>query len=967
MFSRSLWHIVALMAALSLVALACSGGDDKADEQPDTSADTGADTGADAGDDADDDAGSDSVTPPGTCLEALEAAQTIAGDGLDGPVEVVFDEWGVPHIFATTEADMFYAEGFVVAFHRIIQMHAMRRIPSGTWSKSPAAGAGDLSTDVYMRLLNLRGVAEEMWADIQANEPEVKAMLESFAEGVNAYIAYATAKPGVQPFEWMAVGEIEAWTPVDSLVVARLQSWDLSFEGNGDKIKLMAVVQGLAATWAATPLAGLLADLVQVAPSTDTLSLPPSTRGSAPGATAAAPTTQRVPSLASRATLERVLAGLDAVPMKPGVLTQPGFGSNNWIVAGAHTASGAAMLANDTHLSLRNPAVFFEIHMNTARAGGDIDLAGVCFPGIPGVILGHNGKAAWGATVYYADVTDVYVEAWTEGAPSTVLLDGAPVEVTIRDEVFDYARPDEGCEAWIDAFIGGTSYDLEEVDGRCQLTVHVEVVPHHGPVIPGSKGSDGEGNPIALTWKWTGFEPTSEMVTAHGFLSMDTPEGFLTAAKAFGVGAQNWVYADVDGHIAYAAYARVPVRKHLAEGDATYPTWFPMPGTGCCEWTGFVPLEDLPSAVDPDEGYLFTANGDALGHTLDGDPFNDATYQGYGFANGHRATRIEELFEARIASGEPFDLAAMQRIQADVRSPMGARMTGAILAAVAAGEAADAGEVDADPALAGLVTEAMKAARDRLADWDFEAAAGSDEGATEAQKESAVATSIFNAWLIHVIQGVLVNKGVPVDYDRDMLARLILRMVEAPETLATWDETLGDSLLWDDPTTADVVESRHLIIIKALDAALAFLSNPDVVGPAEAGGFGTDDMSAWMWGDLHTLQLTSALGGEAFIPPVSVYEHGFPRPGDMYGVNAANPGIEDTSFRYSSGAAIRNVFTLLPDGIQADTVIPGGEDARAFNPHYADQMELWVRHQTHPLYQDPADIEASAEACWRLE
>jgi penicillin amidase len=956
---------------LSLALPACGGGSSGSDATADATLDgtvpvdafeAGPDGTADAAPEATPDTAPD-TTPGATCLGSVAADASYSVPGVSAPVEVVVDQWGVPHVYAANEHDLFVAEGYVVARNRFIQMHGMRRIASGTFSSSPAAGASDLSNDVYFRVLGMRRVSEAMWADIQANQPEIKAMLEAFAAGVNAYIAGVKDRTLAEPLEWGFLGEIEPWTPVDSLVIGRLQSWDLAFESNGDKIERMQRMLELKTQFAGTEFEGIDADLYPIAPAEPTTPLP-TDQLREPAATNRLLLTSGYLRAFDPAWLAHTRQALSSVTARPGAKTVPGFGSNNWIVSGEHTTTGQPIVANDTHLALRNPAVFFELQLDTKRAGGDLDLAGVCFPGIPGIILGSNGVAAWGATVYYADVTDVYIERYTAGSPSTVLFNGGQVPVEVRAEVLDYAKPSGGCEAWLSDFVKGTTYEVAEVDGRCQLTVQLETVPHHGPVIPGSKGTDLQGNPIALTWKWTGFEPTKELATVYGLMKMKTPDDFLAATGQFGVGAQNWVYGDVNGHIAYAAYVHVPVRAHLATPPVANPPWLPFPGDGCCEWTGMVPLAEMPHAVDPAQGFLITANGDALGYTLDGDPLNDPTYQGYGFANGLRAHRIRELFDERLANGGKLDVAALQAIQADHLSPLGRRLTDHVLAAVEAAEKAAASDPDVNPAYAPYATETIKDARDRLAAWDFQAESGVGDGVTQAQKDAAVATSIFNAWLVFVAKGVLDTKDVP-PYDTGVEEKFLLNLFNDPVGLATYSPVTGDSTLWDDPDT-ELLEDRHLVVLQALDAALNFLANPAQVGVAQAGGFGTDDMSQWLWGNLHTLTMGSALGGEANIPPDSQFPAGYPRPGDNEVVDACHPGLSDTSFTFKNGPAIRNVFECLADGVHPYTVIPGGENANFPNDHYADLFDLWATNQAHPLNRVEAEVKATAEGCWNL-
>jgi penicillin G amidase len=908
------------------------------------------------------------IEPARTCLDdQVESKDEFSFEGVDGPVEVIIDAWGVPHIFATTEKDLFYAQGFVVARYRFIQMHAMRAIASGVFGSSAAADADDLSNDVYMRILNLRGVAEEMWSEVDASGEPVGDMLLSFADGVNEYIAQVEAGNVDKPLEWPLVGEIGPWTPVDTLTIARLQSWDLSFDGRTDKVHNAARVAELQERWANSDIVGIIGDLHGLAPSTDAIVLDFDGARNAPifdmAKSLAQPFYKRLPA----SYWKKVQKALASVEIHPGAFGTRDVGSNNWTVSGDLTADGVSLVANDTHLSLRNPPVFFEVHLNTARAGGDIDSAGVCFPGIPGVILGHNQVAAWGATVYYADATDVYTETVIFGDTPAVLFNNEEVPMVVRTETFLYNVLSSGpCEDWVNEFIAGTDYTVETTDDGCLLTVNVLEVPHHGPVIPESMTEVADGMGTALTWKWTGFEPSNEVQMLYELLRIKTPEEFIDAVSHFGVGAQNWVYGDVNGHIAYAAFCKIPVRQCLEEvEDTMYPSFLPYPGNGECEWNGMVPLEDLPQAIDPDRGYIFTANGDSLGYTLDGDPYNDETYQGYMFAPGLRVTRIKEHLAAKVAAG-PVTIEDMQDIQADHHSPLGARLTPFVLAAITAANEAKAGVEGSDPMLAEFGDdEGLAAVAEYLGKWSFKAAAGALPDTSEAEAKDAIATAIFNAWAVHVSQEILGDK-MESPYDIQFQVRFLFRLFEEPETLDTYNAELGDSLLWDNTTTEEV-ESRNYVILVAMQAALDFLANPDLVGVAAKGGFGTDDMSEWHWGKLHTLKMRHALGGKFNIPSDDTFPDGYPRNGDNFSVDAANAGLSDTTFTYGSGAAIRNVYIMDADNPHGQTSIPGGQDASVGRPHYADQFELWKVNQTHPLHTKVEDLVPDAESCFILE
>jgi penicillin amidase len=898
------------------------------------------------------------------CLDEVASGKSYAIPGLTDSVQVVTDKWGVPHVYAKNADDLFAAHGFVTAMDRIIQMQGMRLILRGTFADTNVGEAGDLSNDVYMRLLGMQVVTEKMWTDVQANEPEVKAVLEAYARGVTAYIDLAKAGKVAKPLEWDYLGHWDAWTPVDTLMIGRLQSWDLSFDHNTDEISMAQTLSKLLAKVKGTPLEALAMDAYRIAPATDATIRPVSGGGGGPRG--AAPSIAAVLAQFPDGYLERVSGILAGVKMRPGTVRM-GAGSNSWAVSGSLTATGKAILANDPHLALRNPAVFHLVHLDTAAAGGDLALAGVSFPGIPGIILGHSQHGAWSGTVHDYDVTDVYVEKYTPaagGKAASVELDGKQVDVVVRKEQFTYAKPAKGCEDFIEDFVKGLSYAVKEEAGKCVLDVDIEVVPHHGPIIPGTKAKDAEGKDIAMTWRWTGFEPTKDLKAVVGLWKAKTTDDVKAALAYFGVGAQNWLWAGVDGHIVWAPFARVPIRKHLdGSGTTTYPPWLPMPGTGCCEWTGDVPIADLPQAVDPAEGWIATANNDPLGYTLDNNPLNDARYLGCDYDIGFREKRIQTLLSGLFTAGKKVTVEDMQAIQADHVSPLGVRLTPEITKAVqfATEEAATPGT---HPELAGVVallTADVKAAAGYLEDWDGVAESGVGDGVTEAQKKSSIAASVFNAWLVFVQRDLLENKGL-AGLEDQYKGRLLTALFTAPDKLATWDATAQDSLIWDDLSTAVTVESRHVVILKALSEAVAWLSDPAKVGPKNAGGFGTTDMTKWTWGSLHTLTLPHALGGEANIPPESKYPDGYPRHGDQFNVDACNPGISNLDFRYTHGPSNRPVFLLDAD-IPTQNVLPGGQSGAFPGKHYSDEFYLYVANQTHPLDFTQAAVIADAESC----
>jgi penicillin amidase len=317
------------------------------------------------------------------------------------------------------------------------------------------------------------------------------------------------------------------------------------------------------------------------------------------------------------------------------IATAGDFGSNNWVVSAGSSETGRPLLANDPHLALRSPPLFFMCHLNTARArpSDGFDISGLQFPGLPGVLLGYNRDIAWGLTTTGFDVTDYYLETITEGAdgePDTVLFEGRQVPIQIVTEMIDNGR-------------GG------------QVRVEFEVVPHHGPIIPVIR--DGqvvprEGN-TAISVRWTGFEPSSEVTALLGISRARTVADAREALRAFENGNQNWVVITRDGHIFWKAPSRVPVRDPRAmtfdpaTGEGIGPNLV-LSGAGEHEWIGDVPYDELPELEDPRLGYIATANQDQVGNTADDNPFNDEHYFAILQDPGFRQARIRELISSSM-------------------------------------------------------------------------------------------------------------------------------------------------------------------------------------------------------------------------------------------------------------------------------------------------------------------------------
>lgn len=498
--------------------------------------------------------------------------------GLKAPVQVLRDAWYVPHIYAQSIEDAIFAQGFVHAQERLWQMDFNRRVVAGRLSE--VLGEGGLLPDRVMRTMGFRRVVEEEARQIE--EP-LAGLCQAYCQGVNAGIEQAVQR-GRLPIEFSLLGyKPEPWVTADTLGFTKLMSWTLA--GNWDmELMRYQVLKRLGPEKAA----GLELDL---------------------GDTWAA-------------ILDTAPRTIDpSRPFTPAHASE-GAGSNNWVVGGSRTASGCPLLANDMHLDLTAPAIWFENHI----VGGDLEISGITIPGTPFITAGHNRYLAWGYTDGFNDVQDLYEEHLRKNPQGQVEYEfkgeWQPAEVR-REEIR----------------IKGGKTVVEEVTITC-----------HGPIINLLFEKDFPDTP-PLAMKWTAFEPETTVYALYAMnMARDCAE-FHRAVGFFSGPGQNTVYADTQGNIGYTLSGRTPVRAK-GEGLAPVPGW-----TGEYEWTGTIPRDEMPHLYNPARGYVVTANNphsrEPGGHYITRD-----------YCQADRADRITELIE----QNPRLDVAATKKMQYDLVS-----------------------------------------------------------------------------------------------------------------------------------------------------------------------------------------------------------------------------------------------------------------------------------------------------------
>ena len=579
--------------------------------------------------------------------------------GLDAQVVVYRDTFGVPHIYASNQADLFFAQGYVHAQDRFWQMDFWRHIGAGRLSE--LFGDSQLETDQVLRTLGFTRTAKE---EFDSYDPTSKAILESYARGVNAYLAdhqgadlsleYLVLKminPDYQP---------EPWEPIHTLTWGKVMAWDLggNMDGEIEKAILLNEVSPDRA-----------ADLIPPYPADKPVIVPNYLASSEPD-TKAVKNTQGKVDLAiltrSLTAISREFKALDNL-IGPGGI---GIGSNSWAISGDLTDTGMPYLANDPHLGAQMPAIWYEVGLHCREKSPDcpFELTGFSFAGVPGVIIGHNDRIAWGFTNTGPDVQDLYIERINPENPNQYEVNGEWVDMQLVEDTIQVA--------------GGEAVGI---------TVRYT---RHGPVISdttyfGDDFRDRIGvelpDQYAIALRWTALEPNFLFRAIWQFNQATNWQEFRKGAQDFAAPAQNLLYADVEGNIGYQMPGQIPIR---ASGDGSLP----VPGwTDDYEWRNFIPFEDLPFSFNPPEGYIVTANNAVVGPDY---PYLIATV----FAHGHRAQRIGEMVEN--APG-PIDIEYIQQMQGDDKD-LNAEILVPVLLQVPVGE-------EGEPY------------RQILVDWDYQA------------------------------------------------------------------------------------------------------------------------------------------------------------------------------------------------------------------------------------------------------
>src|SRR3954469_24678575 len=923
------------------------------------------------------------------------SGRTMPLAGLEHPVRVVRDRLGVPHVYARSDHDAFFVNGYLQAQDRFFQMDAAqffsRRAADGTRSEVLGPGAFDetLARDVDFRTLGLRRAAERSAAAYPA---WVMADLQAYADGVNLWLARNPLPPEYAALE-LTKASVRPWTPVDSIAIFKHLSWALSSgnfgaEPHNTDVLLSYQDVGRLDGFDGTKL--FFDDVGRNEPFDHTVSIPPAAASGAlsarRGRSGATPALRREP----------VAAAADVLGRGDGRAARGG--SNWWLVSGAQSATGFPLLAGDPHLPLTSPPAWHEIgltvsgerHGNHGRrrdAGGTrMNVYGVGLPGIPGVVQGFNDHLMWTTTHNPLDDVDFFQErvVVSDGVPVATLYKGVAEPLTTVHETFRANRLD-GAADNVEAVAPGARPSGVEVPATTLVVPRL----NNGPLITSPAGPAGEETAIGVAY--TGFAPTRELEALLRFDRARSLREFERGVHFFDVGTQNWGVADTRGNIAYWAAAEAPLREDLQRGTvAGLPPSFVRDGTGALAngWIPdphpapdqalrykILPFEEMPHLVNPARGFIATANNDPVGVSLDNDPFNQLRprggiyYLGWLYATGSREGRITRLLQDALARRGRVSRADMARIQSDVTLVDAQILEPFIQRAYAnartSGSPPQLAALAADPALA----EAVR----RLGAWDASTPTGIPEGYDAAdvsgvrgtpsadEVDNSVAATIYALWRSQILNNTIVATleragldGLPSGYDSDD-DKAMVALRRLLETFATTRGVGASGLdFFDAPDVSLTPQAeRDLIILTSLRQALELAASP-----AFAAAFGgSTDQADYRWGKLHRVTFSHPLGPPFSIPPGAGFTDlapglaGLSTDGGFDTVDAAQHDARVDSpdgFVYGNGPSRRFVGEATPHGIRATEVIAGGESGEPTDPTFGNQLGLWLTNEAHP-------------------
>jgi penicillin amidase len=754
-------------------------------------------------------------------------------EGLSGKVVVYRDDFGVPHVYAESEEDLYRTVGYCLAQDRLWQMDLLRRVCTGRLSE--IFGEELVQTDLLMRALR---IPEKSRLVLAKTEKHILRAVEAFAGGVNFYIR--NHRKNLPP-EFTILGyKPDEWKPEHSLNLVGYMAWDLTLSWYSEVLldKIRREV-GEAMTQELLPELSSFKSVVYPGFESELYESAKASLGSS------------------------LLDGCQP-------LHQMGLtifsGSNNWAVAGKKSVTGKPILANDMHLGLNAPGIWSQMHQVVE---GKLDVTGVILPGQPFIVAGHNNYIAWGFTNVMVDNADFYMEKVHPDNPHQYELNGLWKDMEVRKENIQ---------------IKGGQTKTEEL----RFT-------HRGPIVSHFKKAENR----AISMRWAGNDDSDELRTLYLLNRAKDWGSFTGAMKTFISVSQNTVYADVGGNIGLYCCAGVPIRK---EGDrnTVLPGW-----TDEFDWKGFVPFEELPYSLNPESGFVSSANNKTIGEDY---PF----YISRWFSLPYRIDRIREM----LAEKDKLSISDFKRMQADKKSKLAESLKKIFIS-----------ELGASDGLNSLERQCLE----MVSSWD---------GVLEKKSTEAL---LLEKFLMSFLTNLLLDE-LGEELFKDFLSSFILREYAVHNVMES-----KDSLWCDDVNTDGNRETFADIIKKSFKETVESLRIEWGENPVE-----------WEWGKVHRLTLAHPLGSVKVLDRLFRFNRGPFEVGGSYHTVCPYTYPFGNPFAATSGASQRHIYSLA-DWDASLSVIPTGVSGIPASPHYCDQTEKYTQNQYHPDYTSRSLIEKNAQ------
>ncbi len=817
----------------------------------------------------------------------------ISLEGLTAPVEIIRDKDGIPHIYAENRQDLFFAQGYVHAQDRFWQMEFWRRIGAGRLSE--LFGEDQLDSDIFLRTMGFARVAQR---EFDILDDKTKDALKAYSLGVNAWIA--DRKPEKMALEFRLLKltgvevEIDPWEPHHSLTWTKVMSYDLGGNMSTESL-VMSVLRS----------AGLsnMEDYISTF-------------------------REGFPFIVSEEEYHSFREKMGLAPLDVNASSQAGLlrrtpgtedavGSNNWVISGEHTESGKPILANDMHLSIQMPSIWYEVALHCT--GPDpLNVKGYSFAGVPGVVAGHNKSIAWGITNGTLDVQDLYYER---------------LNIENPDLYWDN-------EQWNPLDIIYETIKIEGEDDPYVLRIRHTA---NGPLIsdtPGyrhlrsfavepEKSFPENLTMTAVSLRWTALDDSRTLMSILKLDEAETYEEFREALSYWDCPGQNIVYADKEGNIAYQLTGKQPIRT-VGTGTGLLPGWMPE-----YRWQGFIPFEDLPASLNPEKGYIVTANQPIV------DDFYPYVFSDH-FAFGYRAKRIVQLVEEGLGGMTVDD---NKKIQFDHFSIAAMDIISRIQIQYFEAIYDDLEKIPEDETLKEkkerektreetlvMINEAYKS----LKNWDGVQLRDSSEAA------------VFAYFFKELYEQTYRDQFAREEWPPRSVGRFknsLIYLLDHP-----------DHPLWDDITTPDTAEGAEEIIGRAFVRAVK-------EGREELG----DDLAKWRWGDIHTADFRNKTLGESGIKAVENIFNSGPVPVDGGGNTVSVTGWNTKdSFKVNHIASQRAVYDMS-DFSNSIMIHTTGQSGHPASRHYDDFIPLWQNGEYHGNLWEREDVLDNArKTLWLL-